>query len=130
MKTTTLTALAIACAAALLLLLPPRFDAQAKKKDWVRQLELLKIAALIEPHHRPFSEKELNEIRRAIPSIKADNPKLYKDPSRTRRILLLYMILDEIEHAARPNGKPASLVGKSPGELARRFVNRVYNSSR
>lgn len=127
MKPATLTLFAVAAAAALLFTLPPYFAAQAKK-SLAEQLELLDLALLLDQHQHTLSAQELERLRQAIPSVKEDNPKLYKDPEKTERILLIYMILDEIERASSKDKQLSSLVGKSPGQLAHAFVERVYNA--
>ena len=127
MKLKSLLLPAVIAVVGLSLLLFPRPAAEAKG-DLLKKLQLLRVASLIEPTTRRFSAGELEELRRALPSVKVDNPKLYKDPRRTEKILLLYMILAEIEHAAQSERGAKSLAGKSPGLLARAYVDRVFKA--
>ena len=110
------------------MLLPPQGAVEGKKKSLLEQLELLRIAYVISKYQAPFTREELEELQRAMPSLKADNPKLYKDPERTEKILLLYMVLEEIKKAQNNGGGLKALVGKSRGQVARDYVKRVYKS--
>ena len=109
MKKTKLLLLAAAGLLALSLLPAGQQKAEAKK-DRLKQLQLIQIALLLEPSTRPFKARDLATLRKAHPTVKADNPKLYKNPGRTEKILLLYMILEQIEHA-RQLGLPYVYLG-------------------
>lgn len=113
---------------ALIIALPPDAPVQGKR-DFLEQLELLHIAYMIGQYEEPFTKDELEQLQRAAPDIKANNPKLYKDRDRTEKILILYMVLEEIAQADKNNSGLRNLVGKSRGELARNFVKRVYRAN-
>ncbi len=108
------------------MLLPPQGAVEGKKKSFFEQLELMHIAYVISKYQAPFTREELEELQRAMPSLKADNPKLYKDRERTEKILLLYMVLEEIKMVQNNGGGLKALVGKSRGQVARDYVTRVY----
>lgn len=113
---------------ALILLLPPDAPVQGKK-SFLERLEMLQIAYMISQYEAPFTLEELEQLVRAAPSIKEDNPKLYKDQERTEKILMLYMVLEELAQAQRQSAGPGRLVGKSRAEVARGFVDRVYRGN-
>ncbi len=110
------------------MLLPPRGAVEGKKKGFYEQLELMHIAYDISKYQAPFTREELEELQRAMPSLKADNPKLYKDQKRTEKILLLYMVLEEIKKVKNNGAGLETLVGKSRGQVARDYVKRVYKT--
>lgn len=110
------------------MLLPPREALEGKKKSLFEQLELMRIAYVIGKYQAPFTREELEELQRAMPSLKADNPKLYKDRKRTEKILLLYMVLEEIKKVQTNGAGLETLVGKSRGQVARDYVKRVYKT--
>lgn len=113
---------------ALIILLPP--DAPVRgKKSFIERLEILQIAYMISQYEAPFTLEELEQLMRASPRIKEDNPKLYKDQRRTEKILMLYMVLEELARAQRQSAGPGRLVGKSRAEVARSFVDRVYRGN-
>ncbi len=125
MKKKTLPLLMLFTLALLPLLLFPQ-DAVEAKKDLLKQLELINIALMLEQVNRPFKAAELEALRKGLPTVKEKNPKLYKDPRRTEKILLLYMILEEIGHAEKTGRGLKALVGKTRGALARDYVRRVF----
>ena len=112
---------------ALILLLPPDAPVQGKK-SFLERLELLKIAYMISKYEDPFTLEELEQLMRAAPRIKEDNPKLYKDQKRTEKILMLYMVLEELAQVKKRSNGPGRMVGKSRAQVARDFVNRVYRT--
>ena len=111
-----------------MLFLPPDAPVQGKKSI-LERLELLQIAYMISQYEAPFTLEELERLMRAAPSIKQDNPKLYKDQQRTEKILMLYMVLEELAQAQRQSAGPGRLVGKSRAQVARGFVDRVYRGN-
>lgn len=113
---------------ALIFLLPPDAPVQGKK-SFLERLEMLQIAYMISQYEAPFTLEELEQLVRAAPSIKEDNPKLYKDQERTEKILMLYMVLEELAQAQGQSAGPGRLVGKSRAEVARGFVDRVYRGN-
>ncbi len=112
---------------ALILLLPPDAPVQGKK-SLLERLELLQIAYMISQYEDPFTLEDLEHLMRAAPSIKKDNPKLYKDQERTEKILMLYMVLEELAQVGKQSNGPGRLVGKSRAQVARDFVDRVYRT--
>ena len=112
----------------LVFLVPPDAPVQGKK-SLAAQLELLQIAYMISQYEEPFTLEELEQLRRAMPEIRAENPKLYKDQDRTEKILILYMVLEELNEAQKSNNGFGRLVGKSRGEVARAFVKRIYKAN-
>ena len=112
---------------ALILFLPPDAPVQGKK-SFLERLELLQIAYMISQYEDPFTLEELEQLVRAAPSIKEDNPKLYKDQERTEKILMLYMVLEELAQVKKRSNGPGRMVGKSRAQVARDFVDRVYRT--
>ncbi|MCZ6472841.1 MAG: hypothetical protein O6934_05320 [SAR324 cluster bacterium] len=113
----------MACA---LLLSLPAASALPAKLGFFEKLKMLWISYSIGKYTEPFTIAEIEELREAMPTIKTKNPKLYKDQKKTEKILLLFMVLEEItllEEAGQPMD---SLVGKTRGEVAQAFVQRVY----
>ena len=109
-----------------LLVLAPLHTALSGKLGFFETLEMLWISHLISKFGEGFTEAELARLNNAMPTIKEKNPKLYKDQRKTERILMLYMVLDQITQLQK-EGKPLeTLVGKSRGEVAREYVERVY----
>lgn len=99
------------------------------KRSFLEKLELLNIAQMIGRYEKPFTAEELEQLLRAAPSIKEDNPKLYKDRERTERILMLYMVLEQIDQEQKKGRGLGRLKGKSRKQVARDYVRRVYKKS-
>lgn len=109
-----------------LLVLAPMHTALSGKLGFLETLEMLWISHLISKFGEGFTEAELAQLKNAMPTIKEKNPKLYKDQEKTEKILMLYMVLEEITRLEK-QGKPLNtLLGKSRGEVARQYVERVY----
>ena len=124
MKLKTLAAVALAGTA---LLLHPHPAAQGKT-DLLRGLQIARVALMLEQLDKPFTEKELGILKKALPTIKESNPKLYRDRKTTEKLLLLYMVLEEIAHAEKSGTGLKALAGKTRGQLAAQYVQRVYRA--
>ena len=96
------------------------------KRNFAENLELLHIAQMIGRYEDPFTADELKQLLRAAPRIKQENPKLYKDRDRTERILMLYMVLEQIDEVQKKGEGLHKLTGKSRRAMARDYVERVY----
>ena len=109
-----------------LLVLAPLHTALSGKLGFFETLEMLWISHIISKYGEGFTESELTRLNNAMPTIREKNPKLYKDQEKTERILMLFMVLDEIALLEK-KGKPLeTMLGKSRGEVARDYVERVY----
>ncbi len=114
------------CIACGLLLSMPAASALSSKLGFFEKLKMLWISYSIGKYTEPFTISEIEELREAMPTIKTKNPKLYKDQKKTEKILLLFMILEEITQLEDAGQPMDSLVGRTRGEVAQAYVQRVY----